>query len=139
MGEGGDVTDFFVRLGKSREDFLKLLETAKSMPQKQTVTPPELNGNLMPTAPDEEVALLKSLVPIEDLIGQSVMLRRQGKNFVGHCPFHDDQHPSFVVYPETRSFYCFACRASGDAISFLIKAEHLTFPEALKVLREFAR
>ncbi len=139
VGEGGDVTDFFVRLGKTREEFLKVLEAAEPIPQKEAVTPPNLNGNLIPTTPGEEVALLKSLVAIEDLIGQSVTLRRSGKNFVGHCPFHDDQHPSFVVYPETRSFYCFACRASGDAISFLMKAEHLSFPEVLKVLREFAR
>ncbi len=139
VGEGGDVTDFFVRLGKTREEFLKLLEAATPMPPKAAVPPPNLEGNLLPTTPDEEVALLKSLVAIEDLIGQSVALRPQGRNFVGHCPFHDDQHPSFVVYAATRSFYCFACHTSGDAISFLMKAEHLTFPEALKVLQEFAR
>ncbi|TAM80977.1 MAG: toprim domain-containing protein [Acidobacteria bacterium] len=139
VGEGGDVTDFFVCLGKSREEFMRLLKAAQTMPLKEPVSPPDLEGNLIPTTPDEEVALLKSLVAIEDLVGQCVALRRQGKNFIGHCPFHDDQHPSFLVYPATRSFYCFACRASGDAISFLMKAEHLTFPEALKVLREFAR
>jgi CHC2 zinc finger/Toprim-like len=138
VGEGGDVTDFFVRLGKSREEFQKLLEAAAPSPPKEIVSPPNLEGNLLPTTPDEEVALLKSLVAIEDLIAQSVTLRQRGKNFAGHCPFHDDQHPSFVVYPATRSFYCFACRASGDVISFLMKAEQLTFPEALKVLREFA-
>lgn len=138
VGEGGDVTDFFVRLGRNREDFQKLLKAAEPLPLREPVSPPDLEGNLIPTTPDEEVALLKSLVPIEDLIAQSVTLRQSGKNFVGHCPFHDDQHPSFVVYPATRSFYCFACRASGDAISFLMKAEQLTFPEALKVLRELA-
>ena len=138
VGEGGDVTDFFVRVGKSREDFQKLLEAAEPMPPKETGPLPNLEGNLIPATPDEEVALLKSLVAIEDLIGQSVALRRQGKNFIGRCPFHDDQHPSFVVYPATRSFYCFACRASGDAISFLMKTDDLSFPEALKVLLELS-
>jgi DNA primase len=139
VGDGGDVTDFFVRLGKSREDFQELLEAARPLPAREAVSPPNLEGNLIPTTPDEEVALLKSLVPIEDLIGQSVALRPSGKSFTGRCPFHDDRHPSFVVYPATRSFYCFACRTSGDAISFLMKTEKLTFSEALNVLREFAR
>jgi len=65
-------------------------------------------------------------------------LRRSGKNFVARCPFHDDRNPSFAVYPETQSFYCFGCHASGDVLSFLMRVEHLTFVEALKVLRQFA-
>lgn len=136
VGEGGDTTDFFVRLGKSREDFQRLLEAAKPLPPRKEAFPQVLAANLIPTTPGEEVVLLKSLVAIENLIGQSVTLRRQGKTFVGHCPFHDDQRPSLAVYPATRSFYCFACHASGDSISFLMKVESLTFPEALKVLRE---
>ncbi len=136
VGEGGDVTDFFVRLGKSREDFLGLLQAAEPLPQKAWASPFNSETYRIVTTPDEEIARLKSLVAIEDLVGRYVQLRRKGKNFVGRCPFHDDQHPSLVVYPATRSFYCFACRAAGDVFSFLMKVEHLSFPEALKVLRE---
>ncbi len=138
VGEGGDVTDFFVRLGKTREDFRGLLNASQPLPFKDPASAPDREARQATESADDEVDMLKSLVPIEDLIGQCVTLRRSGKNFVGHCPFHDDRHPSFVVYPSTRSFYCFACRAAGDAISFLMKAEHLSFPEALKVLRELA-
>ncbi len=137
VGGGGDVTDYFVRLGKGREDFQKLLEAAKPLPPKETGPPLSLERNLIPTTPDEDVARLKSMILIEDLIGQYVALRRQGKALVGRCPFHDDHHPSLVIYPATKSFYCFACHASGDAFSFLMKAENLSFPEALKALREF--
>jgi DNA primase len=136
VGEGGDVTDFFVRLGRGREEFLKLLEAAKPLPAKDTPVLPNSETPRFISTPDEEVARLKSLIAIEDLIGQSVTLRPSGKNFVGRCLFHDDHCPSLVVYRVTQSFYCFACHASGDAISFLMKAEHLTFPEAVKVLRE---
>jgi DNA primase len=139
VGEGGDVTDFFVRLGKKREEFVDLLRAAESLPAKHTVP---LSGSKTPgivSTPDEEVARLKSLVAIEDLIGQSVALRPSGKNLIGRCPFHDDHRPSLVVYPATQSFNCFACRAAGDVFSFLMKAERLTFLEALKVLRELTR
>jgi DNA primase len=139
VGEGGDVTDFFVGLGKGREEFLTLLETAQPLPQKDVAKPAVAESPLIVMKPDEEAGRLKSLVAIEDLIAQSVALRRSGKNFVGRCPFHNDHRPSLVVYPATQSFYCFACRASGDAISFLMKAEHLSFPEALIVLRELTQ
>jgi DNA primase len=77
------------------------------------------------------------LVAIEDVIARYVPLRRGGQNYlVARCPFHEDRNPSFVVYPQTQSFYCFGCREHGDVLSFLMRMEHLTFPEALNVLRE---
>jgi CHC2 zinc finger/Toprim-like len=139
VGGGGDVTDFFVRLGKGREEFLTLLEAAQPLPGKETALPSGPATPRIVSNPDEEAGRLKSLLAIEDLVAQSVALRRSGKNFVGRCPFHDDHRPSLVVYPATQSFYCFACRVSGDAISFLMKAEHLSFPEALRVLRELTQ
>jgi DNA primase len=138
VGEGGDATDFFVRLGKSREEFLGLLEAAEPLLQRELAVTPDRETYRVVSTPDERLERLKSLVAIEDLIGQYVPLRRSGKNHVGRCPFHDDHHPSFVVYPATRSFYCFACHAAGDVFSFLMKAEHLSFPEALTVLRQLA-
>jgi len=136
VGEGGDVTNFFVRLGKSREDFLALLETAEPMPQKAPVSPPDRETYRVVTTPNEEAERLKSLTSVNDIIKRYIPLRPSGKNFVARCPFHDDRKPSFVVYPVTQSFYCFGCHAAGDALSFLMKVEQMNFPEALRVLRE---
>lgn len=138
VGESGDVTDFFVRLGRSRENFLRLLRKAQPLPPQDE---PQVGGILKTPhqhANSDEVSDLKSRIAIEDLVGRYLPLRRSGKNFVARCPFHDDRNPSFAVYPETQSFYCFGCNASGDMLSFLMRVEHLTFVEALKVLRQFA-
>jgi DNA primase len=137
VGEGGDVTDFFVRLGKSREEFEKLLEAAQPLPEQERVVPPSVEACRVVGPIDDEVDRLKSLVAIEELIGHYIPLRRTGQNYlIGRCPFHQDRNPSFVVYPQTQSFYCFGCREHGDVLSFLMRQERLTFPEALRVLRE---
>jgi DNA primase len=137
VGEGGDVTDYFVRLGKSREEFEKLLEAAEVLPEEKYLRPSSSETYRVVSPIDDEVDRLKSLVAIEDIIARYVPLRHTGQNYLtGRCPFHPDRNPSFVVYPETQSFYCFGCREHGDVLSFLMRMEHLTFPEALKVLRE---
>jgi DNA primase len=59
---------------------------------------------------------------------------RSGSRLTGRCPFHDDQNPSLVVYPETRSFYCFGCGASGDVIDFVRRIGGLGFRAALERL-----
>jgi DNA primase len=137
VSEGGDVTDFFVGLGKSREEFEQLLDAAQPLPQTENNLPPASQTYRIVSVMDEEVDALKSLVDIEELIARYVRLRRTGQNYsVAGCPFHKDRNPSFVVYPQTQSFYCFGCREHGDVISFLMRIERLTFPEALRVLRE---
>lgn len=138
VGDGGDVTDFFVRLGKSREDFVALLEAAEPVPHKETIVPSEQEIRRIVTTPDEEAGRLKSVVTIESIVRQYARLRPSGKNFIARCPFHDDHKPSFVVYPATQSFYCFGCQAAGDVFTFLMKVEQLNFPEALRVLKELA-
>ena len=55
--------------------------------------------------------------PIEDVVGQYVALTRRGNNLFGLCPFHSEKTPSFHVYPDTQSFYCFGCGAGGDVIT----------------------
>ena len=73
---------------------------------------------------------------IEDVASPYVNLRRQGKNLLGLCPFHNEKSPSFVVYPENNSFYCFGCNKGGDVISFVMGVENLDFTEAVKLLDE---
>lgn len=138
VGPAGDVTDFFVRLGRIREDFLRLLEAAYPLPVVESslpTQPPSVHPG--PTG-EEEVGQLKALIRIEDIVQQYLPLRPSGKNFLGHCPFHNDKKPSFVVFPATQSFYCFGCQAHGDVFAFLMRMEHLTFAEALAVCRRLS-
>jgi DNA primase len=73
-------------------------------------------------------------VDIVELIGQTVELKRAGKDFVGLCPFHEERTPSFHVSPAKRFFHCFGCKAHGNAIDFVMKRDRIDFVEALRVL-----
>ena len=75
---------------------------------------------------------------IEQVISRYVQLRRRGRNLTGLCPFHSEKTPSFTVYPDTQSFYCFGCGAGGDAITFMRKIENRDYMEAVRTLAERA-
>ena len=75
---------------------------------------------------------------IVELIGQSVALKRRGKDFVGLCPFHQEKTPSFHVSPSKQFFHCYGCKAGGNAIDFVIKRDRVEFIDALRVLAERA-
>lgn len=87
---------------------------------------------------DEFLAELRMRCDIEQVISSYVPLRRRGKNLVGLCPFHNEKTPSFTVYPETQSFYCFGCAAGGEVISFIRRIENLDYVEAVRFLCERA-
>ncbi|MDW8060447.1 MAG: DNA primase [Thermomicrobium sp.] len=86
----------------------------------------------------EDVERVREATDIVELIGSTLQLRKAGKNYKALCPFHQEKTPSFYVFPETQSFYCFGCGASGDALTFLMRTERLTFREALERLAERA-
>jgi DNA primase len=135
VGDGGDVTDLFVRLGNTRANFLRLLDAAQPAPSVER--PAAANSRrFTPRDPDNEVARLKSSITIESVIGQYVRLRWGRERYVARCPFHEDRTPSFVVYPHTQSFYCFGCQAHGDVLTFLMRAEGVRFREAVELLRQ---
>ena len=75
---------------------------------------------------------------IAEVVGGYVQLKRKGRLYAGLCPFHNEKTPSFYLYPETQSFYCFGCGAGGDVISFIKQIEGLSYPEAVKFLAERA-
>ncbi len=75
---------------------------------------------------------------IEELIGSYVQLKRSSGNFVGLCPFHSEKTPSFTVFPDSKSFYCFGCGTGGDAITFITKIENLNYLDAVKFLAQRA-
>ncbi len=81
---------------------------------------------------------VKQAVDIVDLVGSHIQLRRQGRNYVGLCPWHDDTRPSMQVNPERQSFKCWVCDIGGDVFSFVMKIEGVEFREALELLADRA-
>ena len=69
---------------------------------------------------DEFLSELRMKNDIEQTISGYIPLKRRGKNLVGLCPFHNEKTPSFTVYPENQSFYCFGCGATGDGIKMAV-------------------
>jgi DNA primase len=81
---------------------------------------------------------VRQAIDIVDLVGSYVQLRRQGRNFVGLCPWHDDSRPSLQVNPDRQSFKCWVCDYGGDVFSFVMRTENMEFREALELLAERA-
>ncbi|MFH0914581.1 MAG: DNA primase [Chloroflexota bacterium] len=78
---------------------------------------------------------VKQRADIVEVISQYTKLSKAGRTLRGLCPFHSEKTPSFFVYPEQQSWYCFgACNTGGDVFSFIVKKENLPFPEALQLL-----
>lgn len=75
---------------------------------------------------------------IEEIISQHVVLKNAGRTSKGLCPFHNEKTPSFVVYRDTQSFYCFGCGAGGDVITFVRKMNNLDYIDAVKLLADRA-
>ena len=86
--------------------------------------------------PDEFIRELKSRNDIESVVSGYVHLKRRGRTLVGLCPFHSERSPSFTVYPDTDSFYCFGCQKGGDAITFIMNMENLDYIEAVRLISE---
>lgn len=86
--------------------------------------------------PEQVINEIKYRNDIADVISPYVNLKRRGKNLVGLCPFHNEKTPSFTVYPENGSFYCFGCGVGGDVFTFTKLIENLDYIEAVRVLAE---
>ena len=84
--------------------------------------------------PQQYIEELVARNDIVDFIGGYVQLRRRGRTCTGLCPFHNEKTPSFHVYPDNQSFYCFGCGAGGDIITFTKKINNLDYVEAVKLL-----
>lgn len=88
--------------------------------------------------PDSFLQELKLRNDITEIASSYVNLKRHGRNMVGLCPFHGEKTPSFNIYTENGSFYCFGCGAGGDVITFIMKIENLDYVEAVKFLAQRA-
>jgi DNA primase len=94
----------------------------------------------MPRIPDTELERLKREVALADLCArQGIELKQHGKDLIGHCPFHDDRTPSFVVTPGKNLWHCLgACGCGGDNIQFMMKLEKVSFRHAVETLQTMA-
>lgn len=81
---------------------------------------------------------LKLKTDINDVISTYVTLKRRGNTCVGLCPFHNEKTPSFTVYNDTQSYYCFGCGSGGDAVTFIKNIENLDYMDAVKLLAQRA-
>lgn len=88
--------------------------------------------------PDDFLQELKARSDMVDVASSYLNLKRRGRNMVGLCPFHGEKTPSFNIYPENGSFYCFGCGAGGDVITFIRKIENLDYIEAVRFLAQRA-
>ena len=92
----------------------------------------------MPRLSDEFISEIKYRNDLGELAASYMQLKRRGRNLVGLCPFHGEKTPSFNIYTENGSFYCFGCGTGGDIITFVMKIENLDYMEAVKFLAERA-
>ncbi|WP_322180905.1 DNA primase [Neglectibacter caecimuris] len=88
--------------------------------------------------PPEFLRELDSRSPIADIASSYVDLKRRGKTLLGLCPFHNEKTPSFNIYPENNSFYCFGCNKGGGVFQFVMGVENLAFPDAVRWLAQRA-
>ncbi len=86
--------------------------------------------------PESFLQEIKERNDIESVVSSYVNLKRRGRNCVGLCPFHNEKTPSFTLYPENGSFYCFGCGTGGDVIRFVMLAENLDYIEAVRYLAD---
>lgn len=88
--------------------------------------------------PDSFLQELIMRSDISDIASAYVNLHRRGRNMVGLCPFHNEKTPSFNIYTESNSFYCFGCGAGGNVINFIMRIENLDYIDAVKFLAQRA-
>ena len=82
----------------------------------------------------ETIEAVKKNAPILEVVGELVKIKRTGSNYSGLCPFHNERSPSFHVKPADNYFHCFGCGESGNVITFVMKTQGLSFPEAVESL-----
>jgi DNA primase len=85
----------------------------------------------VPRLHPDTIEEVKQRVDIVEVISESVVMRKRGKDYVGACPFHDEKTPSFSVSPSKQLYYCFGCGAGGDAVKFLMELGKRSFSEVV--------
>ena len=84
--------------------------------------------------PEETIRAIENAADIIEVVSESVVLKKAGKNYVGLCPFHSEKTPSFTVNPDKQIFHCFGCGVGGNIFNFLMKQDGMSFPDAARML-----
>ena len=92
---------------------------------------PPLQPKFQPRLHPRTIEAVKERADIVDVVGEHVVLKKKGREFVGICPFHDDKSPSMTVSPAKQFYYCFSCGAGGNAIKFLMELQRTSFSEVV--------
>ena len=92
----------------------------------------------MPGIPDDVLAQVRAASDLVDVVGDRVRLKKQGRRFVGLCPFHNEKTPSFSVDPNEGLYYCFGCRRGGDVFKFVEEVEGVGFLDSVRLLADRA-
>jgi DNA primase len=86
---------------------------------------------MIPRLHPETIEEVKAKVDIIDVVGEHVVLKKRGKDYLGTCPFHQEKSPSFSVSPTKQMYYCFGCQAGGNAITFLMELGKQSFTDVV--------
>ena len=87
---------------------------------------------------EEDIRRVREATDLVALVGERVVLKQKGRLFWGCCPFHDEKTPSFKIDPDTQLWHCFGCGKGGDVFGYVMEAENLEFPDAVRELAERA-
>ena len=110
----------------------------KPRPAKRIPQTPSNGRSSVSTGAFDAKERVREATDIVELIGATHELRPQGRSFVTHCPFHDDEKPSLNVNPDRQTWKCWPCDKGGDVFSFVMESEGVSFPEALQMLADKA-
>ncbi len=140
VGPSGDISDFFVRLGKTRDDFERLIGRAifDDEEDRELAAERASEPENPPARHAYRATRIKAILPLQRIAARYTELLPSGPRLVGLCPFHEDAVPSFTVYPDTNTYYCFGCGVHGDVITLIEEKESKTFAEALDYLERLA-
>src|SRR3977135_668829 len=89
--------------------------------------------------PAEFLSKLKDQLSLLEIIGEHVVLRKSGANYVGLCPFHSERSPSFSVSESKQLYHCYGCKKGGGLFSFVMEIHGSGFPESIEELAERAK
>lgn len=130
------VTNFFVRLGRTRVDF-DLLLAAAAVNADDDDDPAFPHAKRLSPVVSHRADSLKRAVPLADIARRYTALRPAGAKLVGRCPFCENRSPSFSVDPRTNKYDCSACGAQGDVVTFVMQQQSMTFGQALEALEHY--
>ncbi len=88
---------------------------------------------------EEDVGRVRDATDLIELVSESLVLKKKGRLFWGNCPFHGEKTPSFKIDPGSQLWHCFGCGLGGDAFGYIMRAENLEFPDAVRRLADRAR